>query len=225
MKMMEYEPYLREHLGFWAQLSRQEIDLLLCSTSLAAFKKGTNIHNGNDDCVGMLLVKKGSLRTYLLSEEGKDITLYRLYEGDICVLSASCILNNITFEVYIDVEEDAELFLISAAAYSEVAGKNANVEAFSYKITAERFSDVMWAMQQILFMSFDKRLAIFLIDELSKTTGDTVRLTHEQIAKYIGSAREVVSRMLKYFANEGIVEQSRGGIKVLDKKRLRALTV
>ncbi len=86
------------------------------------------------------------------------------------------------------------------------------------------FSDVMWVMQQILFMSVDKRLAIFLSGELSRTGSDIIPLTHEQIAKYIGSAREVVSRMLKYFANEGIVEVSRKGVKVLDKERLHSLT-
>ena len=88
-----------------------------------------------------------------------------------------------------------------------------------------RFSDVMWVMQQILFMSMDKRLAIFLLDEISKTGGDTVHLTHEQIAKYMGSAREVVTRMLKYFSSEGIVELSRGGIKIVDIKRLRSLSI
>ena len=82
----------------------------------------------------------------------------------------------------------------------------------------------MWVLQQVLFMSMDKRLAIFLLDEISKNHSDTVSLTHEQIAKYMASAREVVSRMLKYFATEGIVEVSRGGIKVLDKKRLRAMS-
>ena len=81
-------------------------------------------------------------------------------------------------------------------------------------------------MQQILFMSMDKRLAIFLLDEVSKTGEDSVKLTHEQIAKYMGSAREVVSRMLKYFSSEGLVSVSRGeGIRILDKKRLRAITV
>jgi CRP/FNR family transcriptional regulator len=78
-------------------------------------------------------------------------------------------------------------------------------------------------MQQILFMSLDKRLAIFLLDEISKRGGDTVRLTHEQIARYIGSAREVVTRMVKYFVSEGLVESSRGGIRIIDKSRLRRI--
>ena len=80
-------------------------------------------------------------------------------------------------------------------------------------------------MQQILFMSFDRRLAVFLIDELSRSTTDSIQLTQDQIAKYMGSAREVVSRMLKYFSAEGIVEVHRGGIKILDKSKLRALTI
>ena len=81
-------------------------------------------------------------------------------------------------------------------------------------------------MQQILFMSLDKRLAIFLLDEASKLGSDTIKLTHEQIAKYMGSAREVVSRMLKYFVSEGMISSSRsGGIKLLDKARLRKLTL
>jgi CRP/FNR family transcriptional regulator len=98
------------------------------------------------------------------------------------------------------------------------------VECWAYKLAAERFSDVMWAMQQVLFMSMDKRLAIFLWDEMTRTGEEVLKITHEQAARYVGSAREVVTRMLKYFASEGIVELSRGGIKILDKTKLRSLT-
>ena len=224
MNASEYESYLKRYLMFWEKLSSEEKDLILSNTSIVCYGKGRNIHSGENDCLGLLLVKKGMLRTYMLSENGREITLYRLYEGDICILSASCILNSITFEVHIDAEEDSEILLVNASTYSEVAKRNIYLETFSYKLAAERFSDVMWAMQQILFMSFDKRLAVFLTDELSKTQEDMVHLTHEQIAKYMGSAREVVTRMLKYFCDEGIVELSRGGVRVLDKQKLRSLT-
>jgi CRP/FNR family transcriptional regulator len=160
----------------------------------------------------------------MLSEEGREITLYQLYKGDVCILSASCILNQITFDVHIDTETDSEILLISSHVISSLINSNVYVENFSYKLAADRFSDVMWAMQQILFMSMDKRLAVFLWDEMSKSDSDTIHLTHEQTAKYIGSAREVVTRMLKYFASEGIVELSRGGIKIIDKQKLRKLT-
>ena len=159
----------------------------------------------------------------MLSEEGKEITLYRLDQGDVCVLSASCVLSAITFEVQMEAVTESEIVQISAGAYSEVVDQNIYAEAFTYKQATERFSDVMWTMQQILFMSFDKRLAIFLLDESGKTGSDTIRMTHEQIAKYTGSAREVVSRMLKYFSSEGLVKLSRGGVSILDKKGLKQL--
>jgi len=213
-----------EFFPFWNRLSNSERETLLSHTTVARFEKGQNIHGGDSDCVGVILVKSGTLRTYMLSDQGKEITLYRLFTGETCVLSASCVISSITFDVFIDAEDDCEILLISSAAFAEVAGKNIYVECFLYKMTSIRFSDVMWAMQQILFMSFDKRLAVFLTDELSKTDGDTVKMTHEQVAKYMGSAREVVTRMLKYFASEGIVELSRGGITVKNRKKLRGLT-
>ena len=162
----------------------------------------------------------------MLSDEGKEVTLYRLFAGDMCILSASCVLHNITFDVCIDAEEDSECIVVGGCAYEGVWQRSDAVKIFTYETAMSRFSDVVWVMQQILFMSMDKRLAIFLLDEVSKTGGDTVKLTHEQIAKYMGSAREVVSRMLKYFTAEGIVSVSRSeGIKILDKKRLRDMAL
>ena len=160
-----------------------------------------------------------------MSDEGKDITLYRLHQRDMCMLSASCVLQTITFDVFINAEEDSECYVISGPAFAAVSERNPSIKIFALESAVSRFSDVMWVMQQILFMSLDKRLAIFLSDESARTGSDTITLTHGQIAKYIGSAREAVSRMLKYFTNEKIVEVSRGGIKILDKKRLRKLAL
>ena len=143
---------------------------------------------------------------------------------DVCVLSASCVLDAITFDVSVDAEEDSECVVVGSCVLEELSRRIPQVKLFIMEIALSRFSDVMWVMQQILFMSMDKRLAIFLLDESAKTGMDTVKLTHEQIAKYMGSAREVVTRMLKYFSAEGMISATRGeGIKLLDKKRLRAL--
>ena len=212
------------HFPFWPYLTAEQKAYMASNDSLLCYRKGTNIHSGENECVGLLLVKSGELRVYMLSEEGREITLYRLREGDVCVLSASCVLSTITFDVHVDADTDSEVLLINASAFAELSRQNVYVEKFSYQLATERFSDVMWTMQQVLFMSFDKRLAIFLLDELGKAEGDTLHLTHEQIARYVGTAREVVTRMLKYFSEEGIVSLSRGGITVLDKKRLRSLT-
>ncbi len=210
---------------FWKNMSKEDKETFIRSSQQIHFKKGTNIHDGNE-CTGVILIKSGSLRLYLLSEEGKEITLYRLFPGDMCILSASCVLETITFDVFIDSEENSECIVVGGCAYEDLSKRMPEVKIFTQETALSRFSDIMWVMQQILFMSMDKRLAIFLLDESAKTGSDTIKLTHEQIAKYMGSAREVVSRMLKYFASEGMITASRSeGIKLLDKNRLRKLTL
>lgn len=218
-----FEPIYREIFPFWDVCSEKDKDDICQNSRALSYPHGTQIHNG-EDCSGVILVRTGCLRVYMMSEQGKDITLYRLYPGDLCMLSASCVLQAITFDVFVDAEEDSECYVISGSAFSMVSERNAQIKIFALQTALSRFSDVMWVMQQILFMSMDKRLAIFLLDETARTGGDTVFLTHEQIAKYMGSAREVVSRMLKYFSGEGIVFLSRKGVRIIDKQRLRALT-
>lgn len=220
----EKEDLLKKHLTFWEKLSEQEKRFFVEQSNIIKCPKGILISGGSNDCKGMVIVKTGVVRAFMTSPEGRQITLYRLYPGEVCVLSASCLLEMITFDVQVDVQTDCELVTISNAAFLSVSNQNVYVENFSYKVATERFSDVMWTMQQILFMSFDKRLAVFLLDEIAKTDNDVLKLTHEQIASFMGSAREVVTRMLKYFANEGLVELSRGSVKILDKFKLRELS-
>ena len=217
-----FESVYEEMFPFWEKISDKEKDYICKNSYTLTYPKGKNIHNG-EECSGVILVRSGCLRLYMMSEEGKDITLYRLYRGDLCMLSASCVLEAVTFDVFVDAEEDSECCVISGPAFAAVSGKNPDIRIFALETAVSRFSDVMWVMQQILFMSMDRRLAIFLSDEAARTGSDTIALTHGQIARYMGSAREVVSRMLKYFSGEGIVEVSRGGVTILDKKRLRAL--
>ena len=224
MGQTRFEEVYREILPFWSEISETDRDFICQNSYTFTYPKGKNVHDGSE-CSGEILVRGGSLRLFILSDEGRDITLYRLHKGDMCMLSASCVLEAITFDVFIDAEEDSECYVISGPAFAAVAKRSPVVKIFALETAVSRFSDVMWVLQQILFMSMDRRLAIFLSDESARIGSDTITLTHEQIARYMGSAREVVSRMLKYFANEGIVEVSRKGIKILDKKRLRKLAL
>ena len=219
-----FEPAYKEVFPFWDSISEEE-KIFICENSLAlTYPKGTNIHDGNE-CSGAIFIRSGCLRIYIMSDEGKEVTLYRLHAGDMCMLSASCVLQAITFDVLIDAEENSECYVINGPAFAALSERNSDIKIFALETAVSRFSDVIWVIQQILFMSMDKRLAIFLYDECSRLSSDTINLTHEQIAKYMGSAREVVSRMLKYFTNEGITEVSRKGIKILDKSKLRRLTL
>ena len=222
MARQMFEAVFNEIFPFWDTLTEPDKDFL-CNNSVAiGYPRGTTLHDGTE-CSGVFMVRKGSLRVYMLSEDGKEITLYRLHEGDMCMLAASCVLQTITFDVMIDAEEDCECFIVNGPAFADISERYADVKIFALETAISRFSDVMWVMQQILFMSMDKRLAIFLYEECARLQTDTLTLTHEQIAKYMGSAREVVSRMLKYFVNEGMVQVSRKGIKITDKKKLRTL--
>lgn len=215
-----FEPTYKEIFPFWETISERERDLICESSAALTYTRGSRIHDGSE-CSGVIFVRSGCLRVYIMSDEGKDITLYRLHAGDMCVLTASCVIQSITFDVFVDAEENSECYVIKGCAFKSVAEANQNIKIFTLETAISRFSDVMWVMQQILFMSVDKRVAIFLYEESVRTNSDFIALTHEQIAKYIGSAREVVSRMLKYFEGDGIVELSRGGVKIKDKKALR----
>ena len=219
-----FEPVFKESFPFWDNITEAEKDYICNNTYALSYPKGATIHDGTE-CSGVFFVRKGCLRVYMMSEEGRTVTLYRLHAGDMCMLAASCVLQAITFDVMIDAEENSECYIVGGSAFSTVSEKNPDVKIFALETAVNRFSDVMWVMQQILFMSMDKRLAIFLLDEYTRTGSDVIGLTHEQIAKYMGSAREVVSRTLKYFSNENITEVSRKGVKILDMKRLRQLAL
>ncbi len=222
--MVDVESELAGRLPFWGELSPADRQTLVSHSHERTFETGERVHDGSTDCAGVMVMLEGSLRAYILSPDtGKQITLFRVNSRDSCVLAASDLLSRITFEVLLDVTSDTHAIVIESGAFAEVMEKCPAVEAFGYRQVADRFSEVMWVMQQVLFMSFDERLAIFLLDELSRTGNRTLSLTHEQIARHLGSAREVVSRMLKYFESEGMVSLDRGSVTLVDLNRLREL--
>ena len=214
---------LTEKLPFWDKLSKEEREYVNSVSFLRRFEKDGFIHGSGNDCLGMFLVISGEIRTYLLSDEGREITLFRLYPNDICVLSASCVISQITFDTYMTAKQETEVLIVPANAIALLKERNINVKCFLYELAVKRFSDVMWSMQQIMFKSLDKRLAEFLLAEAERTGSDTIRMTHEQIAQHISSAREAVARMLKRFSEDGLVELRRGAITLRDKNRLNRL--
>ena len=212
--------YIKDALPFWKSLTGEQKQTLENSITLLRIPEGTIHHGGSDDLDGLFLVKEGRMRAYIVSETGKEITLYRLLERDICIFSASCMLRNISFEILVEAEKDTEAFLIPSSVYQDLLKKSIHVSDYTNQLMSSRFSDVMWIMEQVLFMSFDKRLALFLLEQSNIEGSNRLFITHETIAKHMGTAREVVTRMLKYFAAEGIVELFRGGILLKDTDKL-----
>jgi CRP/FNR family transcriptional regulator len=207
---------------FWKALTSSQKSEIMLNTTIRSFEPGENVH-GAGQCTGVLGIIHGRLRAYLLSDSGKEVTLFRLIEGDTCMLSASCIMRNISFDIHVSAETKTELLLISSAIYDKISKENPRVEGFMNDIISMRFSEAMWIVEQLLFMKLDRRVAIFLLDQATLEDSDIITLTHEQIANHLGTAREVISRMLKYLSNEGLVSVSRKGIVILDRKALIAL--
>jgi len=211
-----------EIFPFWQQLMDGEKEIVESSVYTEKYNKGMLMHRTEDSCKGLMTVLNGQLRTYILSEEGREVTLFRVLSEEVCVLSASCLLDTITFDVLIEATEDTEVLVLPSAVLKQLTEKNPYVELYLYKAATEKFSDVMWTMQQILFLKIDQRVAQFLWDEMIQKSSMTLSFTHDEIAKYIGSAREVVTKVLKYMSKENVVELKRGTITVLDKEKLRA---
>ncbi len=215
---------LSDYIPVWNKLTPRQQSLLSAGTAERSVKKGTVIHNGRLDCMGLLLIQSGQLRAYILSPEGREITIYRLFERDLCLFSASCIMRSIQFEIIIEAEKDTDFLLIPPELYKGIMEESAPLANFTSEVMATRFSDVMWLIEQIMWKSFDKRLAAFLLEEAAIEGSNTLKITHEIIGNHLGNPREVVTRMLKYFQNEGMVRLSRGTVELVDKQKLEQIT-
>ena len=213
----------QSYFPIWNKLTASQQERILGSLMERRVSKGTVIHHGSMDCTGRLLVKSGQLRAYILSDEGREITIYRLFDRDMCLFSASCIMRSIQFEVTIETEKDTELWIIPADIYQSIMEESAPVSNYTNELMATRFSDVMWLMEQVMWKSLDKRVAAFLLEEMSIEGTAQLKITHETIANHLGSHREVITRMLRYFQNEGMVKLSRGMIEITDAEKLEEL--
>lgn len=215
---MDFQSYF----PIWNKLTDEEQKTLLNSLYTRAVKKGTILHDGTE-CTGLFLIKSGQLRAYILSDEGREITIYRLFDRDICLFSASCMMRSIQFDIRIEAEKDTEAWVIPVDVYHALLEKSAPVSNYTTELMAARLSEAMWLIEQVLWKSLDKRVADFLLNEASIEGTNTLKITHEAIANHLGSHREVITRMLKYFQNEGMVSVSRGEVKIIDPERLAKL--
>ena len=207
----------------WNKLTPDQQTRIRSVSDFQKFRRGTVLHDGSPECMGMLLVRSGQLRAYMLSEEGREITISRFFEMDICLFSASCVMPNMQFDIFIEAEKDCELWVIPACLLQNLMDESLPVANYTRDLITSHLSEVMWLMEQIMWRSFDKRLAQFLLEESSLEGTDILTLTHEKIANHLGTAREVVTRMLRYFQSEGMVRLTRGAVEIVDAKALRNL--
>ena len=222
----------------WNKLTAQQQQRLTDVMELQCIPKGTVVHDGSPQCKGLVLVKSGQLRAYLLSDEGREVTICRFFERDICLFSASCVMNAVQFDIAIAAEKETEFWIIPPHIYKALMERSAAVANYTNQIMAEslplasysrdlitnHFSEVMWLMEQVMWRSFDKRLAAFLVEESRIEESLCLKITHEKIAAHMGTAREVVTRMLRWFQSDGMVKLTRGTVELTDPKALEKLS-
>ena len=216
---------ISNYFPIWEQLTPSEQETLSSSCSSRSISKGTMLHSGSGDCIGLLVIRTGRLRAFLSSEDGREVTLYRLFPRDICLFSASCIMQNIQFDIFIEAEQDTDLWVIPSGIYKKLMEESAVLANYTNQIMASRFSEVMWLVEQIMWKSMDRRLASFLLEESSIEGSPVLKIRHQRIASHLGTAREVVTRMLRYFQGEGYVRLSRGTIEITDTGALQKLDI
>ena len=216
---MEFSAYF----PMWDKLTGAQQKRLTDSITPRTAPKGTIVHNGSLDCVGLLLIQSGQLRSYILSEEGREVTLYRLFDRDLCLFSASCMMPSIQFDLVIQAEKETKYWLIPTDVYKSIMEQSAPLANYTNEIMASRFSEVMWLIEQIMWKSLDKRVAAFLLEESAIEGTNLLKITHETIANHLGTHREVITRMLKYFQNEGMIRLTRGTLEILSEDKLQEL--
>ena len=217
---MSFEHYF----PIWDQLQPNQQRLLLDSLSYQRVEKGTLLRGGGTGCSGLVLIRSGQLRALVYSEEGREITIYRLFDRDLCLFCAPCVIRSIQFEVTIQAEKDTEFWSIPSEVYQGLMVQSAVVANYTNELMASRFTEVMSRMEQFMWKSMDKRVASFLLQEASIEGTCTLRITHEAIANHLGSHREVITRTLRDFQDAGAVKLSRGMITILNKEKLERIS-
>lgn len=207
----------------WDKLTPVQQESMRQVVEFHKVKKGTHIHDSSADCLGLIMVRSGQLRAYILSEDGREITIGRLLAYDTSLLSASCVMPDLQLNLMIEAEKDSEFWSIPACLFKNLADESLPVSIYCRNLLGSNLSELMWLMEQIMWKSMDKRLAAFLLEEAQLDDSRVLRMTHERIANHMGTAREVVTRMLRYFQGEGMVKLTRGAIELLDMKKLENL--
>ena len=213
----------REYLPFWDKLTPAQQEQVANLIETRTVKAGTHIHDSSSECLGLVIIRSGQLRAYILSEDGREITIGRLFDHDISLLSASCVMPDLQFNVMIEAEKDTHFWSIPACMFKNLVDESLAVSNYSRNLISSNFSDLMWLMEQIMWKSLDRRLASFLLEESSLEGSPLLKITHEKIASHMGTAREVITRMLRYFQSEGMVKLARGTIEITDAKKLQDL--
>ncbi|HJD47387.1 MAG TPA: Crp/Fnr family transcriptional regulator [Candidatus Mediterraneibacter norfolkensis] len=217
--MAELKEVFEKAFPFWDSLTEEEQTEMILGTTKNVCKKKTKLHFGGGECAGVQIIEKGRARIFITSPNGGDITLFRLVDGDVSILSAACMLNGMDVELDMEMETDCIVYTIPKKLYKNLYDENGSVKDYTMEMISEKFSDIMWLFNQFVFSNVASRLAGALLEHRALEGSDILPVTHEVLARDAGTAREVVTRLLKQFQDDGMVRLTRGKVEILDAGR------
>jgi len=188
--------------------------------------RGTVLFRDGDSCKGYVLVVSGSVRVQKMDPQGHEMVLYRVEEGQSCMLTTTCLLGSRSYPAEGIAESDVDLVMLPLKAFEHALAGSEGFRHFVMHNIGERICDLMLLLEDVAFGRMDARLARLLlknIDPGAGKTGLTLNRTHRELAVELGTAREVISRLLKNFERNGLVELSRNQITLCDLRSLQKL--
>ena len=211
-------------LPFFKFLTEEQREIVLKNSEILSLKKGDVITGLVSHCIGPFLILDGEVRAIIDDENFREVTLFELRSGEMGLLSASCILEHITFDAKFVVQADSELLTVKSCAVKKIMDANAEVRCLIFETLTDRFSLCMQTLHGLLFTRYERRMASFLVQRYLYTGETEFNITQEEIAKLTSSAREVAGKTIRQFAEEGLLEYGRGKIKLLDIQKLKDMT-
>lgn len=210
----------RTHFPELARISDIAWTEAVKAASVRAIPRGTVLFRPGDPCMSFVLVLAGTVRVYIPGESGREILLYRVEPGEICVLTLSNMLGGITYSAEGVTETDAQLVAIPPQQFEHALTASPAFRRYIFSMIGRRLGEIMLLLEEITFKRLDIRLAHWLARAASDSEDHLVHKTHQDIAAALGSSREVISRLLKEFERNGWIRLNRGNIEVLSRTEL-----
>jgi len=210
-RLLQKYPMLQE-------LSETDQTAILETARLISVPGGTVMFDENQPCQGFPLLLSGSIRVIKTAPNGRELQLYRVVPGESCILTSSCLLGHTRYQARGIAEDILEIVLLSAASFQALIGKHEAFRSYVFHLFSDRLTDLMQLVSAVAFQKLDQRLANLLVNKPSP-----ILATHQVLADELGSAREIISRLLKGYAEQGWVKLGREQIEVTNTTALRKL--
>jgi len=201
-----------------ASLPARELDALLAEAPAMTVPAGTVVFDDANPCMAFPLILAGTIRVVKTAPNGRELQLYRVVPGDACVLSSSCLLGHAPYSARGIAESETTLVTLPAPLFDRLVSQHEPFRTYVFGIFAERLAELMQLVEAVAFHRLDQRLAALLLGK-----GKLIHTTHQQLADELGSVREIVSRLLRGFADQGLVELAREQVEILDPAGLRSI--